>query len=272
MKNPVWAKAVKASADPPRARHHLGLLAATGARPELERATAGQARVLCALFSGSLSLSGWLIAHPERLPGLSPELLQHPRREQGLRREVNEWLTPLLKARDYSGAFSRLRQFKQREMLRIAARDFGRLGNVREIIRELSDVADVCLDAVAKLCRQQLEERLGEPRHQAADGKWQPTPFTIFGMGKLGGQELNYSSDVDLIFVYAEEGNVFKAPPDGKKLAASSLSNHQFFERLVERIVAETSAMSEDGTRCTGGFAVAAGRGCGAAGAVAGRL
>src|ERR1700677_5220658 len=188
MKNSVWNKALKASADPKRARHYLDLLAATGAAPALEKAAAAQARILCALFSGSQALSGWLISHPDLLSVLTPELLAHPRREQGLRREVNEWLAPLLSARDFPAGVMQLRQFKQREMLRIAARDLARIAALPDIIRELSDVADVCLNSVFQLCHQQLTGRFGRPYHQDADGRWQATPFCVLGMGKLGGQ------------------------------------------------------------------------------------
>src|SRR5258706_15663683 len=119
MKNAVWTKALKESADPQRARHHLELLAATSAAPGLEAATAEQARIVCALFSGSQALSNLLISRPELLAVLTPESLQHPRREQGLRREVMEWLKPWLQAGDYVAGFNRLREFKHREMLRI---------------------------------------------------------------------------------------------------------------------------------------------------------
>jgi glutamate-ammonia-ligase adenylyltransferase len=61
-------------------------------------------------------------------------------------------------------------------------------------------------------------------------GQWQPTRCAVLGMGKLGGQELNYSSDVDLLVVYTEEGGVFKEPPRGKTLKPA-LRNHQFFNR-----------------------------------------
>src|SRR6266404_2068961 len=248
MKSAVWTKAVKNSADPLRARHGLDLLAAAGAADALHAPSPEQARILCAVFSGSQALSAWLVAHPGALPSLAPELLAHPRRDQGFRREVGEWLATLLETRDYSTAFTRLRQFKQREILRIAARDLARLGRVNEIIRELSDLADVCLDAVWQLCRQQLTERFGRPHHQDASGRWQPTVFSIFGLGKLGGQELNYSSDVDVIFVYSEEGHVFKEPPaKNKPPGATGMTSHQFFNRLVEMFVAEVSRMTADG-------------------------
>ena len=93
------------------------------------------------------------------------------------------------------------------------ARDLARLGKLPEIIQEISDVADVCLDAVWQVCCRQLAGRYGQPCHQDAGGRWQPTAGCVLGMGKLGGQELNYSSDVDVLFVYSEEGSVFKEPP-----------------------------------------------------------
>src|SRR6185369_8380051 len=151
-------------------------------------------------------------------------------------------------AGDRASAFARLREFKQREMLRIAARDLARLGTVSEITREISDVADVCLDGIWQLCRRQLTERLGLPYHQDADGNWQPTEFCVFGMGKLGGQELNYSSDVDVIFVYSDEGHVFKEPPSKRRQTVHGLTNHQFFKRLAEALIAEVTRLTPDGT------------------------
>src|SRR5579883_2166848 len=247
MKNPVWSKELKKAADAQRARHYLDLLSATSAQTLLENASPEQARILCALFSGSQALSNWLIANPDSLALLTPESLQHPRQLQGLRREAGEWLQKLLQAGDYAGALTRLRYFKQCEMLRIGARDLARLAGVVEITSELSNVADVCLDAVWQICHRQLTERFGQPFHRDADGRWQPTLFCVFGMGKLGGQELNYSSDVDVIFVYSDEGQVFKEPPGRGKKTSGGLQNHQFFNRLAEQFIAEVSRMSAEG-------------------------
>src|SRR5207247_1251079 len=155
---------------------------------------------------------------------------------------------PLLESRDYSAALAKLRQFKQREMLRIAARDLARLGNTSEITREISSVADVCLDAVCRVCRQQFSERFGQPYHLDADDRWRPTEFCVLGMGKLGGQELNYSSDVDLMFVYTEEGHAFKERPTRSQQSAKGLANHQFFKRLIEAFVAEVTRLTPEGT------------------------
>jgi len=189
-----------------------------------------------------------LLAHPDwTTEVLAPERLQFPRQEQGLRREVNAWLTPALQSRDYAGALARLRQFKQREMLRIAARDLARLGDAPEITREISNVADVCLAALLDLCRKQMVERFGEPFHQDAEGRWQRTEFAVIGLGKLGGQELNYSSDVDVIFVYSDEGAVFKETPRTTAPAGQGLSNHAFFKRLAEAFIAEITQAAPDG-------------------------
>ena len=200
-----------------------------------------------ALFSGSQALSNLLVARPDWLGVLEPEALKFPRRKQGLRNEVNRWLKPLLAASDFGAALTRLREFKQREMLRIAARDLARLGKLPEIMQEISDVADVCLDAVWQVCHQQLTGRYGQPWHQDAGGRWQPTAGCVLGMGKLGGQELNYSSDVDVLFVYSEEGSVFKELPATARRLRPVLTNHQFFNRLAEAFIAEVSRMTPEG-------------------------
>ena len=246
-KNPAGTKAIKASADPERARQSFELLAATDAGKALPVCSAEQARVLAALFSGSQALSNLLLARPDWLAVLDPDALKFPRRKQGLRNEVNRWLKPLLAALDYGVALKSVREFKQREMLRIAARDLARLGKLPEIMQEISDVADVCLDAVWQVCRRQLVGRYGQPFHQDAGGRWHPTPGCVLGMGKLGGQELNYSSDVDVLFAYSDEGGVFKEPPGAGETPRPVLTNHQFFNRLAEAFIAEVSRMTPEG-------------------------
>lgn len=249
MHSAVWKKAISACADPRRARHALERLAATDAAPALPVAGAEQARILAALFSGSPALTEQLVAHPRWLAeSLDEHKLAQPRRKQGLQREVHSWLQPLLDQRGYTTALRRLREFKQREFLRIGARDLARLASAVETITEISNVADVCLDAVFRICWQQLTERLGRPFHLDAAARWQPTQFCVFGMGKLGGQELNYSSDVDVIFVYSDEGFLFKEPPKRPEPKGHTLTNHQFFKRLAEAFVAEVGRATSEGT------------------------
>jgi glutamate-ammonia-ligase adenylyltransferase len=132
-------------------------------------------------------------------------------------------------------------------MLRIAARDLARIGNVREITLELSNLADVVLDQVWQISFETLVERFGRPWHQEHTGFWQPTQACVLGMGKLGGQELNYSSDVDVLFVYSEEGSVFKETPAKTKTPRAVMASHQFFNRVAEMFIAEISRSAPEG-------------------------
>lgn len=243
--NRVWTKVVKACADPARARHFLELLSVTSVRALIAKANEEQARILAALFSGSPALSNLLVAHPEWLPALDPERLKFPRREQGVRHEAAAATQPLLAAGDFSGALAALREFKQREMMRIAARDLARLGDAPAITLEISNVADVCLATVLDICRKQLSARFGQPWQQDQKGAWMPAQFCVLGMGKLGGQELNYSSDVDVLFVYSDEGQVFREPPAAD--ARPVMQNHQYFKRLSEAFIAEVSRVTPEG-------------------------
>lgn len=248
MQSQVWEQALAGCADPERARDHLEKLRATSAASALKKLSAEEARILVALLSGSQALSELLVAHPDWLPVASDaQYLRYPRKDQGLRRELTERLRPLLAAGDDARALAAVRQFKQREMLRVAARDLARLGVGAEITEEISNVADVCLESVYQICRRQLAGRLGEPYHLDAAGRWQPTGFCVIGLGKLGGQDLNYSSDIDVMFVYAEEGDVFKDRPRRGDEPGHRLPNHQFFRRLAEAIVAEVGRVTPEG-------------------------
>ncbi len=240
---------MQSAADPKRAGQFIEQLTRTSLGGALEKASPEQARILCALLSGSQASGELAVAHPDWFaPLLEPEFLDHPRQEQGLRREVDGWLKPLLKASSYSAAFAHLREFKQREMMRIAARDLARLGTTEQVVREISNVADVCLETVYRLCWQQLTERFGKPYHLDANERWQETKFCVIGLGKLGGQELNYSSDVDVVFVYSQEGSLFKTPPRRHGNSGKRMGNHPFFIRLSEMLVSEISRLAPEGS------------------------
>lgn len=246
MKKTDWQKIIKASADPVRVRDFLNSAAETGLRKPLGKFSKDSARALAALVSGSQFLGELLLANLALLSIFDSERLKFPRRPEGLWRDIESFLKPKLVARDYEEALAGLRRFKQREMLRIAVRDLARLSDVVEITRELSDVADVCLDAVLRIITKQFSERFGSPFHQDGEGRWQPTPFCILGLGKLGGQELNYSSDVDIMFLYGEEGEVFKEPPAKKDAPRSVMSSHQYFCKLAEACSSEIARSTAD--------------------------
>src|SRR5207248_3728615 len=112
--------------------------------------------------------------------------------------------------------FRPLRLWKAREMTRIALREVAEASSLEDTTAELSCLAGVCLETVYGECDARLRTRVGVPH----------TEFTVFGLGKLGGRELNHSSDIDLMFVYGEEGQV-----------SSRLSNHEWHNQLAEQIV-----------------------------------
>ena len=97
-----------------------------------------------------------------------------------------------------------IRRFRRRETLRIGARDLLGLATVEETTLELSNLADVCLQAVFEAALAGLQARFKLSAAAAAESG----RFAVIGMGKLGGQELNYSSDVDVMFVYEHEGDL----------------------------------------------------------------
>ncbi len=244
-----WSKAISAAADPARVQAFRERLKSTVAAPVLAAAGPELARILSALVAGSQFAADTLARHPEwlTLPWCDVEYLANPRKKQGLVHEAEAALRPLLTAKDYAGLLRWLRHFKQRESIRIAARDLARLGATPEIILEISNLADVCLEWVWRALYVQLTERWGTPWHRDAEGQWQPTPACVLGLGKLGGQELNYSSDVDVIFVYEEEGHLFRQPPTARDTAGTGLANHQFFTRLAEAYTAEVGRVAPEG-------------------------
>src|SRR5438093_1531732 len=115
--------------------------------------------------------------------------------------------------------FRSLRLWKAREMTRIALREVAEASALEDTTAELSCLAGVCLATVYEECDTRLRSRAGAPG----------TEFTILGMGKLGGRELNHSSDIDLIFLYGEEGQ-------------GRFTNHEWHNRLAEQIVKSFSA------------------------------
>ncbi|GAB4114938.1 MAG: bifunctional [glutamate--ammonia ligase]-adenylyl-L-tyrosine phosphorylase/[glutamate--ammonia-ligase] adenylyltransferase [Sideroxydans sp.] len=128
-----------------------------------------------------------------------------------------------------------LRTLRKRVMLHLILRDLGGLGDLAEVTGAMTALAELAVQRAQELCTDTLTAQFGQPRG-ADSGTVQQ--MLVIGMGKLGGGELNVSSDIDLIFVYPEEGE-----SDG----ARSLSNHEFFGRLGRRIIALINDLTADG-------------------------
>ena len=127
-----------------------------------------------------------------------------------------------------------LRQFRQYEMIRIAWRDLKKLTSTTQTLKELSWLADACIKITLDVVYKDQCEKIGVP--QNSQGK-EIRPMVI-GMGKLGAFELNFSSDIDLIFFYSEQGETV-----GKRTLASS----EFFTRLLQRFITLLNKTTADG-------------------------
>ena len=117
-----------------------------------------------------------------------------------------------------------LLSFRNKEWIRIGTRDILRREPIRDVTRELADVAEAVVAQVANDQWRRRVEKLGLPRRQV-DGK--PARWAILALGKLGGRELNYHSDLDLIFVYESAGATSGGP--------ESVPNEQFFADVAKR-------------------------------------
>ena len=126
-----------------------------------------------------------------------------------------------------------LRRLRQQVMLRVLLRDLSGRAPLAEVVSSMSDLAELSLDYALRRHSVWLEAQHGTPM---ANGKRQE--LIVVGMGKLGGRELNVSSDIDLIFIYPEDGEtVAGAAAPGSGPGPRLLSNHEYFTRLGRRLI-----------------------------------
>ena len=178
----------------------------------LEQFPLGEAALLH-LVSVSSVCAARLMRHPDILLWLArPDISDTPRGGRAM-------LVDLQRAGEgsaFSGNFEVLRFWKGREMTRIALREVAGAAPLEETTLELSQLAEICVREVYTYWDCELRSRRGSPE----------TPFAILGLGKLGGRELNHSSDIDVIFVYGEEGQV-----------SPTLTYHEWFNQLGAKII-----------------------------------
>jgi glutamate-ammonia-ligase adenylyltransferase len=127
-----------------------------------------------------------------------------------------------------------LREWRRRALLRIAWRDLAGDARIEETLADLSGLAEACVRAAAGCARAHLSGLFGEPR--GADGG--SAALIVLAMGKLGGGELNFSSDIDLVFLYSARGTT-----DGARM----LDNEEYFTRLGRELIRLLDARTDDG-------------------------
>jgi glutamate-ammonia-ligase adenylyltransferase len=128
-----------------------------------------------------------------------------------------------------------LRTMRRREMMRIAWRDLAGRADLEETVADLSALADACIATALDVLYRGLCRQMGTPTGSAGN----PQELVVLGMGKLGARELNFSSDVDLIFAFPESGRTTGAD--------RAISNDEFFERLCRRLVRVLGQVTSEG-------------------------
>ena len=193
--------------------------------PELTR------RVLQSLGASSY-LSDILIRNPEFFFDiLNPSIMEVTKTQQFYYDELGELLEEVP---ELDGKLNEMRRYKRLESLRIGVRDLLEIANLETVTLELSGLADATLQHCYELGRDVvLKPRFGTPLNEDGDA---PAEFVVIGMGKLGGSELNFSSDIDLLFVYSDDGFTDTGTP-----------NYQYYARLCEFIIKAMSEIKSEG-------------------------
>jgi len=199
-----------------------------GAFNRLTRSAIGL-RHLVAVFTYSRFLSEEILEHPDWAEQLlDPADLQRLITAEDLRARLEAALPPGLPPP------VELAKFRRRQLLRIMIRDVMGLGTLPEITGELTAVADVIVEVAYERIYQALVAQFGQPRSEEG----LEAHFAVIALGKMGGQELNYSSDIDLMFLYSDNGQT--AGPAG-------ITNKEFFKRASNQLTGLLSAYSAEG-------------------------
>ena len=227
---------IESSPSPTLARSNFQRLIEAGGVNALKRISEEHLPTLLRLLGGSAYLSEILIRQGKDWPKL---FLRQIKIKQKTVAEHLAELEPLVKSAPSLAEFSAgLRQHKQREYLRIGARDLLPSVTLEETLRELTAIAEASLEAAYRYCRAEVETDFGKlllPGKSARNG------FVILGMGKLGGGELNFSSDIDVIFLYEDDEGESAGGRKGKT------SPREFFTNIGKKIIHAMGEVTEDG-------------------------
>jgi len=212
-----------------------------GARVFLQRLSQEQPRSYQSLtrdpglLSDALALSSWspllattLEQNPDYISWLSRERA-NPRVRTS--EDLKESLARFALTNSSLNPQVLLARFRRRELLRTYLHDIRGTHTLVETTEELSNIADAVLEYALNLERQELDNRYGPPRRKDERGRIASAEFCIVALGKLGSLELNYASDIDLLFLYSDDGTTAGSQERGE------LTNREYFIKLAETIV-----------------------------------
>ena len=196
---------------------------------------------LIVLFSGSQILTDSLLSDPSYFNWINnSDIINNSRSKDEFMRAYYELvkknnadvITPQL-----------LRKFKKREYIRIGLRDLLGKTNFKETGEDLSHLADLSLQIAYEYADKKMREKYGIPFYRDNSGKLKEVEFAILGMGKLGGLELNYSSDIDILYIYTS--NIGEMIPTESNPNPINISIHEYFTKLailIKKIIDEITS------------------------------
>ncbi len=244
------ARALLQTAEPMRAMnhllHYLDVCEAPAALWHLWHQHPDRVTYTLTVFAESSFLSALICRHPDWLPWLLQSAIRKPAPSpEALTAELQRQLQY---ESQISGAdvADMLRAFTHRHLVRIGAMDLNDLADIASTTAALSTLADTVVQAGVDHCRRELDAEHGKPTFVDDAGEQRTCGFCVIGMGKLGGYELNFSSDIDLMYVYdSYEGQTTGAMCNDRWRAP--ISNHEYFVKLAQRLTNLIGGKGPDG-------------------------
>jgi glutamate-ammonia-ligase adenylyltransferase len=188
-------------------------------------------RILAVCFGSSTYLSDILVRNPEHFNELiDAGVMNTPKNREIMYAELSQSVDLF---RSIEQKLSMIRRYKRKESLRIGVRDLLEDANLETTTLELTHLAEATLQICYEIGVAELTPKLGIP---LAEDKKTLSNFAIIGMGKFGGCELNFSSDIDVMFVYSDEGQTEK-----------DVENSEYFGKLCEFIIKAMSEVTASG-------------------------
>lgn len=233
------AQALREAGDPTttvvRLERYLEVSHGAGTTLDLMEAAFRFTQLIVTLFDQSHYLTDIVCRNPEYVSWLwlEADIEQTPARDA----VVRELLHQVRALETFDAKCRSLRRFKRRAILRIAARDIVAHAPLASITEDLANLADASLEAAIESAREELVQRYGRPIDERTQA---PSTFAVLAFGKLGGQELNFSSDIDLIFIYSGDGGTAGG-------TSGIVSNAEFYQKLGERVIKAIAEQTPEG-------------------------
>ncbi|WP_286133428.1 bifunctional [glutamate--ammonia ligase]-adenylyl-L-tyrosine phosphorylase/[glutamate--ammonia-ligase] adenylyltransferase [Colwellia sp. UCD-KL20] len=187
-------------------------------------------------FKSAIMLSDYILKSALQAPDIVIEVFVsnyvYQKDTPNYQKLINDFISECITEEDLHKA---LRLFRLREMVAIATADLVLNIPLNESLKRLSILADVFVQGALDWLSQFCYEKWGEPKNSEGE----TIPLLVYAMGKLGGKELNFSSDIDLIFTYPESGET--------QGARRSIDNQQFFTRLGQKLITALNQQTADG-------------------------